>query len=155
MSSSTNAAPVDILLVEDNPAEVRLTRRILDDARVLSKLHVAEDGLAAMRFLNRTGEYADAPRPDLSLLDLNLPKKDGREVLAAVKGDPEFKSIPVVVMTSSEAPRDILRSYELQANCYIIKPIDLDSFVSALKSFEDFWLNVVRLPREEEPPGRA
>lgn len=138
--------PIDILLVEDSPADVDLTREALEDAKVRNTLHVVSDGVAAMEFLRQEGDYADAPRPDLILLDLNLPKKDGREVLADVKADPALRRIPVVILTTSEAEQDILRSYDLHANCYVTKPVDLEQFISVIKSIEKFWLVIVKLP---------
>lgn len=140
--------PIEILLVEDNPADVRLTEEALREGKVRNNLHVARDGVEAVDFLKRRGKYAGAPRPDLVLLDLNLPKKDGREVLAEVKDDAELKTIPIVVLTTSSAEIDILRSYSLHANCYITKPVDLEQFVQVVKSIDDFWLTVVRLPKE-------
>ena len=138
--------PVDILLVEDSPADVRLTREALKEAKVLNELHVVKDGVAALAFLRRKGAYAEKPRPDLVLLDLNLPKKDGREVLAEIKQDSELKLIPVVVLTTSRAEEDVIRSYKLHANAYITKPVDLQQFLSVVKTFEQFWLAVVTLP---------
>jgi two-component system, chemotaxis family, response regulator Rcp1 len=140
--------PIEILLVEDSPADVDLTREALEDAKVRNNLHVASDGVEALAFLRREGPYANAPRPDLILLDLNLPKKDGREVLAEIKADPIQRRIPVVVLTTSEAEQDILRSYDLHANCYITKPVDLEQFVTVVRSIEDFWLAIVKLPTE-------
>ncbi|NQT19164.1 MAG: response regulator [Planctomycetes bacterium] len=139
-------APAEILLVEDNPGDVRLTMEALQEAKVLNTLHVAKDGVEAMAFLRREAENANAPRPDLILLDLNLPRKDGREVLAEIKADDDLKSIPVVVLTTSEAEEDILKSYNLHANCYIVKPVDLDQFIEVVKTLQGFWLMVVRLP---------
>lgn len=141
-------ADIEILLVEDNPADVRLTREALKEAKVRNQLHVVEDGVAAMEFLNRQGEYADAPRPDLILLDLNLPKKDGREVLEEIKQDDALKRIPVVVLTTSQAEEDIVKTYNLHANCYVTKPVDLDQFITIVRSIEDFWLTIVKLPHE-------
>lgn len=138
--------PVDILLVEDTPADVRLTREALKEAKVLNTLYVVEDGVEAMNFLHRKGKYADMPRPDLILLDLNLPKKDGREVLAEVKEDDNLKRIPVVVLTTSRAEEDIIRSYNLHANAYVSKPVDLTQFLKVVRSLEQFWLAVVTLP---------
>ena len=138
--------PVEILLVEDNPGDVRLTQEALKEGRVRNRLHVAGDGVEALAFLRREGRHASAPRPDLILLDLNLPKKDGREVLAEVKTDADLKRIPVVVLTTSEAEQDVLRSYDLHANCYITKPVDLEKFLGVVRSLEDFWLTIVRLP---------
>jgi CheY-like chemotaxis protein len=140
--------PIEILLVEDNPADVRLTKEALREGKVKNSLNVARDGVEALEFLRRQGPYAGAPRPDLILLDLNLPKKDGREVLAEIKADDELKTIPVVVLTTSNAELDILKSYSLHANCYITKPVDLEQFVSVVKAIDDFWLTVVRLPPE-------
>lgn len=140
--------PIEILLVEDNPADVRLTEEALKEGKVRNNLHVTRDGVDALEFLMRVGKYADAVRPDLILLDLNLPRKDGREVLAAIKADPDLKLIPVVVLTTSSAEADILKSYKLHANCYITKPVDLDQFVKVVKSIDDFWLTVVRLPEK-------
>lgn len=139
---------IEILLVEDNPGDVRLTREVLKDGRIRNKLNVAEDGVEALAFLRREGAYADAPQQDLILLDLNLPKKDGREVLAEIKADPVLRRIPVVVLTMSAAEMDILTAYNLHANCYITKPVDLDQFTQVIRSIEDFWLAIVKLPRE-------
>ena len=147
-SIGTDAAAIEVLLVEDSPGDVRLTREAFKDAKVHINLHVAADGAKAMAFLKREGEYANAPRPDLILLDLNLPKKDGREVLAEIKVDPALKTIPVVVLTTSSSEADILRSYQLHANCYITKPVGLEGFLTVVKSIDSFWLSVVRLPRE-------
>ena len=138
--------PIEILLVEDNPGDVRLTVEGLNEGKVRNNLHVAKDGVEALSFLRRQGEHADAVRPDLILLDLNLPRKDGREVLADIKADPDLKTIPVVVLTTSRAEQDVLHSYELQANCYITKPVDLDQFITVVKSIENFWLTIVTLP---------
>lgn len=146
MSSEWSVKPIEILMVEDNPGDVRLTVEALKEGKVRNKLHVVEDGVEAMAFLRGEGEYADAPRPDLILLDLNLPRKDGREVLAEIKGDPNLRRIPVVVLTVSEANEDILKSYDLHANCYVTKPVDLDQFIVVVKSVEDFWLTIVKLP---------
>lgn len=138
--------PIEILLVEDNPGDVRLTVEALKEGKVVNNLTVASDGDMAMAVLRRQGPYADAPRPDIVLLDLNLPKKDGREVLEEVKTDEDLKRIPVVVLTTSEAEKDITEAYSRSANCYITKPVDLDQFLKVVKSIEDFWLEVVRLP---------
>jgi chemotaxis family two-component system response regulator Rcp1 len=140
--------PIEILLVEDNAADVRLTEEALREGKVRNNLHVARDGMEALEFLRRQGKHAKATRPDLILLDLNLPRRDGREVLAEIKDDPALKMIPVVVLTTSSAEADILKSYKLHANCYITKPVDLEQFVSVVKSIDDFWLTVVRLPSE-------
>jgi chemotaxis family two-component system response regulator Rcp1 len=142
--------PIEVLLVEDSPGDVRLTQEAFRDATVRTRLHVVTDGVEAMAFVKRQGEYANAPRPDLILLDLNLPKMDGREVLALIKEDAEFKTIPVVVLTTSGAEEDILRTYRLHANCYLVKPVDLNGFLSVVKSIDDFWLARVRLPHEAE-----
>src|ERR1700676_3271133 len=136
----------EILLVEDSPGDVRLTKEAFKDAKVHVNLHVATDGAAAMAFLERHGEHANAPRPDLILLDLNLPKKGGREVLAEIKESPTLRSIPVVILTTSTAEADILQSYRLHANCYISKPVDLDGFLKVIQSIDNFWLSVVKLP---------
>jgi CheY-like chemotaxis protein len=138
--------PIEILLVEDNKGDVRLTIEGLKEGKVRNNLHVAQDGVEAMDFLRRKGPFKDSVRPDLILLDLNLPRMDGREVLAQLKSDPHFKTIPVVVLTTSRAEQDVLHSYELQANCYITKPVDLEQFITVVKSIEDFWLTIVTLP---------
>jgi two-component system, chemotaxis family, response regulator Rcp1 len=143
-----NATALEVLLVEDSPGDVRLTREAFKDAKVHLNLHVASDGVKAMAFLKHEGEYANAPRPDLVLLDLNLPKKDGREVLEEIKANLTLKSIPVVILTTSSSEADILRSYLLHANCYITKPVGLDGFLKVVKSIDNFWLSVVKLPRE-------
>jgi CheY-like chemotaxis protein len=141
--------PIEILLVEDNPGDVRLTQEVLNDGKVRNNMSVVKDGVDAVSFLQQTGEYADAPRPDIVLLDLNLPKKDGREVLAEIKADSDLKNIPVVVLTTSGAEQDIVKAYDLHANCYITKPVDLDQFIRVIRSIEDFWLTIVKLPRGE------
>ena len=146
MTTEATGRPIEILLVEDSPGDVRLTRETLKDAKVLNNLNVVEDGEQAMAFLHHDTPYTDAPRPDLILLDLNLPRKDGREVLAEIKSDSQFRRIPVVVLTTSAAEQDILKSYDLHANCYITKPVDLDQWITVVKSIEDFWLTIVRLP---------
>lgn len=148
MTMSTIGRPIEILLVEDSPGDVRLTREALRDAKIANHLHVVSDGEEAIAFLRRDGRYGAAPTPDLVLLDLNLPKKDGREVLAEVKNDPLLKRIPVVVLTTSQAERDIVQSYELHANCYVTKPVDLDQFVDVVRSVQDFWFTIVKLPSE-------
>ena len=135
-----------ILLVEDNAGDVRLTREALHEGKVANQLIVASDGVEALAVLHRTGSQAAAPRPDLILLDLNLPRKDGRDVLAEIKQDPDLRRIPVVVLTTSKAEEDILRTYNLHANCYITKPVDFEKFVSVVKTIDEFWLTVVRLP---------
>jgi CheY-like chemotaxis protein len=141
----TAGRPIEILLVEDNPGDVRLTIEALRDSKVRNNLQVARDGVEALDFLRRP----NAVRPDLILLDLNLPRKDGREVLAEIKADASLKTIPVVVLTTSRAEQDVLRTYELQANCYITKPVDLDQFITVVKSIEDFWLTIVTLPHRK------
>jgi len=138
--------PIHVLLVEDSPGDIRLTQEALKDAKMHINLHVARDGQQAMSFLMRQGEYANGPRPDLILLDLNLPKKDGREVLKEIKEDPTLKIIPVVILTTSASEADILRSYSLHANCYITKPVSLDGFLTVVKSIDSFWMSVVKLP---------
>jgi chemotaxis family two-component system response regulator Rcp1 len=145
-----DATPIEVLLVEDSPGDVRLTREAFKDAKVHINLRVAPDGAEAMDFLNRVGKHSDAPRPDLILLDLNLPKKDGREVLEEIKESPVLKSIPVVILTTSASDADILRSYRLHANCYITKPVGLDGFLEVVKSIDSFWLSVVKLPHEPQ-----
>ncbi len=146
-STETSAPPIQLLLIEDSPGDVRLTQEALKDAEVQIKLHVAQDGSEAMAFLRREGKYSTAPRPDLILLDLNLPKKDGREVLQELKTSPAFKSIPIVVLTTSASDADILQSYLLHANCYITKSVDLKGFLRVVKSIDSFWFSVVKLPR--------
>ncbi len=148
MSSKAIGKPIEILLIEDNPGDIRLTKEALNEGKVLNKLHVVEDGMEALAFLNREGKYSDVPRPELILLDLNLPKKDGRDVLAEIKTNENLKRIPVVVLTTSRSEEDILKSYDLNANCYITKPVDLVQFIEVVKSIEDFWLTVVKLPSE-------
>jgi chemotaxis family two-component system response regulator Rcp1 len=138
----------EVLLVEDSPGDVRLTREALKDAKVHINLHVAADGMQAMEFLKREGKYAGVPRPDLILLDLNLPKKDGREVLEEIKENPALQSIPIVILTTSSSEEDVLKSYRLHANCYISKPVDLEGFLTVVKSIDSFWLSIVKLPRE-------
>jgi two-component system, chemotaxis family, response regulator Rcp1 len=150
-SNRTGAQPLEVLLVEDSPGDVRLTKEALKDAKVHINLGVVRDGIDAMAFLMREGEYATAPRPDLILLDLNLPRKDGREVLKEIKENPELKSIPVVILTTSASEADILRSYLLHANCYITKPVNLDGFLTVVKSIDSFWLSVVKLPPNPGP----
>jgi chemotaxis family two-component system response regulator Rcp1 len=139
--------PIDILLVEDNEADIRLTQEVLTDSKVRNNLIVARNGDEALACLRQQGKYSGFPRPDLVLLDLNLPVKDGREVLAQVKGDPNLKSIPVVILTTSKAEEDIVKTYNLHANCYIAKPVDLEQFVTVVSYIEDFWLAIVKLPK--------
>jgi two-component system, chemotaxis family, response regulator Rcp1 len=142
--------PIEVLLVEDSPGDVRLTQEAFRDANKAIHLHVASDGVEAMAFLKREGVYARAPRPELILLDLNLPKMDGREVLAHIKEDPNLKTIPTVILTTSEAEADIVKSYQLQANCYLSKPVQLDAFEALVKSINDFWLTKVKLPQQRQ-----
>jgi CheY-like chemotaxis protein len=149
MESEAVGRPIDILLVEDNPGDVRLTREALKDAKVRNNLYTVGDGVEAMAFLHREGEYADVPRPDVILLDLNMPRMDGRETLAQIKADRELRRIPVVILTVSQAEEDIVRSYDLHANCYITKPVDLDDFLAVVESIQDFWLTIVKLPPNE------
>jgi two-component system response regulator len=143
------ARPIDILLVEDDPGDELMTREAFEDNRIGNTLHVAHDGEEALEFLYRQGPHAEAPRPDLILLDLNLPKYDGRQVLEKVKSDPDLAHIPVVVLTTSSAEEDILRSYKLHANAYVTKPVDLDQFIAAIKQIDDFFVQVVRLPQRK------
>ena len=150
MSDRKPAAPVEILLVEDNPADVRLTREALKEGKVYNNLHWAKDGVEALEFLHRQGKHAAAPRPDIILLDLNLPKIDGREVLQDIKKDENLKRIPVVILTTSKAEEDVLKSYNLHANCYVTKPVDLEQFIVVVKSIDMFWLTVVTLPNGKD-----
>ena len=147
-----NGMPIEVLLVEDSPGDVRLTQEAFRDANNTIHLHVAIDGVEAMAFLKREGTHIHVPRPDLILLDLNLPKMDGREVLAHIKEDPSLKMIPTVILTTSEAEADIVRSYELQANCYLNKPVQLEEFENLVKSINDFWLTKVKLPQQKKTP---
>jgi two-component system, chemotaxis family, response regulator Rcp1 len=146
MSERTKGAPVEILLVEDNPADVRLTQEALKEGKVFNNLHWSKDGVEALEFLRRQGKHAAAPRPDIILLDLNLPKKDGREVLFEIKNDDQLKRIPVVILTTSKAEEDVLKTYNLHANCYVTKPVDLEQFIRVVKTIDQFWLTVVTLP---------
>lgn len=146
MTSMHMGRPIEILLVEDSPGDVRLTKEALGEGKLHNRVHVATDGVEAMSFLRQAGQYAGVPLPDLILLDLNMPKKDGREVLAEIKADQRLMHIPVVVLTTSEAERDILKSYKLHANCYITKPVDFEQFIGVVRSIEDFWLTIVKLP---------
>jgi len=141
--------PIIILLVEDNPGDAELAREALDYDKMNNDLHVVDDGEKAMEFLHREGSYADAPRPDLILLDLNLPKKDGRQVLAEIKSDSNLKRIPVVILTTSKSEADVIKTYDLHANCYITKPIDLNQFLHVVRSIEEFWMSIVVLPPRE------
>jgi len=140
--------------IEDSASDVRLTREAMDSAKVLNNLNVVGDGVEAMNYLRREGKYANAPRPDLILLDLNMPRKDGREVLAEVKGDPDLKRIPVVILTVSKAEEDVLKAYNLHANCYISKPVNLAQFLKVVESIESFWLTIVELPPNGSAPGK-
>ena len=148
LDTASRAGPIVVLLVEDSPGDVRLTREALKDAKVHISLHVAADGIEAMAFLKREGLHAGVPRPDLILLDLNLPKKDGREVLKEIKESAELGSIPVVVLTTSAASEDVMSSYRLHANCYITKPVDFEQFLKVVRSIDEFWLSIVKLPRK-------
>ena len=142
----SNTKVVEILMVEDNASDARLAEETLKDSKVHNNLYHVKDGVEAMHFLHRQGEYADAPHPDLILLDLNLPRKDGREVLAEIKEDPELRLVPVVVLTTSEAERDLVRTYDLHANAYVVKPLDLNRFIEVVQAIEDFWFAIVKLP---------
>ena len=146
----TKPKTATILLVEDNPGDAELAREALENSKFINQLHVAEDGVQAMAFLHRQEPYTDAPRPDIILLDLNLPKKDGREVLAEIKSDEKLKTIPVVILTSSKADEDVIRSYELHANCYITKPLDISRFFDVVKNIKEFWMSIVVLPHKGE-----
>jgi CheY-like chemotaxis protein len=146
MTLSQPVRQIEVLLVEDDPGDVLMTREAFEDYKVTNQLHVVQDGADAMAFLRREGEYADVPRPDLVLLDLNLPRMDGREVLQAIKSDPLLASIPVVVLTTSEAEEDVLRSYSLHANAYVTKPVDFERFIDVVRQIDDFFVTVVRLP---------
>jgi len=149
VSNPPQQRPIEILMVEDSPSDAQLTIEALHAAKIVNRLSHVEDGVEALRFLRREGPYADAPRPDLILLDLNLPRKDGREVLDELKRDPDLKVIPVVVLTTSRSEQDVLRSYQLHANCYITKPVDFTQFMGVVKAIEHFWLTVVTLPKEK------
>ena len=146
MCDQTSGRPIEILLVEDNLGDVRLTVEAFKESRVYNTLNAVRDGVEALAFLRREGDYAHVSRPGLILLDLNLPRKDGRQVLAEIKGDPSLRRIPVVILTTSEAAQDIVEAYDLRANCYITKPIDLEQFMAVVRSIEDFWLTTVSLP---------
>ncbi len=147
--NANEAKPVEVLLVEDNPGDVRLTEEALKEGKVLNNLSVVRDGVEAMAFLNREGRYANAPRPDIVLLDLNLPRKDGREVLLEIKAHETFRRIPVVILTTSRAEDDVVHTYDLHANCYIAKPVDLEQFIRVVQSIKEFWFSVVKLPGNE------
>jgi len=141
--------PVEILLAEDNPGDAKLTKKAFEQGKILNNLHIVEDGVAALEFLRKDGEYRDKPRPDLVLLDLNMPRKDGWEVLEEIKDEPDLAPIPVIVLTSSEAEEDIVKSYELQANAYLTKPVDFKGFMEIVNGFEEFWLSVVKMPPKD------
>ncbi|QLD90213.1 response regulator [Natronomonas salina] len=147
--SNRRGEPADVLLVEDNPGDVRLTQEAFREGRIQTTIHVATDGVEAMKFLEQTGEYADAPRPDIVLLDLNLPRKNGDEVLEEMKADPELDHIPVIVLTSSAAEEDVAKLYDCNANAYLTKPVDPDEFIETVRTLEEFWLSVVRLPQHD------
>lgn len=149
MTAVDAVKPINILLVEDSAPDVDLTLEAFKEAKVRNVVAVARDGVEAMAYLRREGPYSGATTPDIVLLDLNMPRKDGREVLAEIKADPDLKTIPVVILTTSQAEQDIMRTYGLHANCYINKPVDLDQFLGVVQSIEDFWLSIVRLPRPE------
>lgn len=148
MADERNGHSIEILMVEDNPGDVRLTLEAFKDAKVRNHVHVAQDGVEAMKFLRKEAPFEGVPRPDIILLDLNLPKKDGREVLAEIKKDQDLRRIPVVILTTSRAEQDILETYNLHANCFITKPVDLDQFMHVIQIIEDFWLTIVKLPPE-------
>ncbi|MFO8017763.1 MAG: response regulator [Promethearchaeia archaeon] len=150
MLGTEKGKPVEILLVEDNPGDVRLTKEALKESKIINNLHVVENGIEAMSFLKQEGDYKDMPEPDLILLDLNLPKKDGREVLADIKEDERLKRIPVVILTTSSADEDILHTYNLHANCFITKPVDMNQFTKVVKNIGDFWFSIVKLPKRED-----
>ena len=151
MTWQKNLRPIEILMVEDNPGDVRLTREALKGGKVLNEIHVVTDGVAALNFLRRKAPYEDKPRPDLVLLDLNLPKKDGREVLSEMKSDPDLKVIPVVILTTSQAEEDVIRAYNLNCNCYVTKPVDFEQFTRIVQAIEQFWLTIVTLPPHPAP----
>ncbi len=146
MTTTRETRPVEILMVEDNPGTVRLTQEVMRESKVRNTMHVVHDGVEALAFMRQQGRYATAPRPDLVLLDLNLPRKDGRETLSEMKSDEDLRRIPVVILTSSRSEEDVLRAYNLHANCYLTKPIGLEDFVKIVKSIESFWIEVVTLP---------
>jgi len=148
MVRGADLEPIEILLVEDNPVDILMTRHALQEAKVFNKLHVAEDGEEATDFLYRKGKHASAPRPDLILLDLNLPKKNGRELLAEVKRDPDLLDIPVIVLTTSQEEQDVTMCYQLHGNCFITKPVDMDQFTEVVRSIEGFWFTIVKLPNK-------
>ena len=145
-TADVQVQPAEILLVEDNPGDVRLVQEALRESKIINQLHAVSDGKEALAFLRKQGSYANSRRPDLILLDLNLPRKDGREVLSEIKADPDLRRIPVVIVTSSKAEDDILKSYNHHANCYITKPLDLEKFIEVVKAIQDFWISIVKLP---------
>jgi CheY-like chemotaxis protein len=147
--------PIEVLLVEDDPGDVLLIREAFEDNKVANRLHVVADGVEALEFMRQTGEHKEAPRPDLVLLDLNLPRKDGREVLAEVKNDDALRTIPVVVLTTSQAEEDVLRSYDLHANAYVTKPVDFDRFIGVVRQIDQFFVSVVKLPNHRATPRTA
>lgn len=149
MTAPLNLKAIDILLVEDNSGDVRLTREALKEGKVFNSLHVVGDGIEALAFLRHEGQYAKSAHPDIILLDLNLPRMDGRELLAKIKTDPDLRRIPVVILTTSKAEEDIIKTYDLHANCYITKPVDIDCFIKVVKSVEEFWFTIVKLPTEK------
>jgi chemotaxis family two-component system response regulator Rcp1 len=151
MTDQRHGDPVILLLVEDNPADARLTQEAMKESKMLNKLYQVEDGVEAMAFLRKQGKYADMPRPDVILLDLNMPRKDGRQTLKEIKEDPELRRIPVVVLTVSSAEEDIMKSYDLHANCFVSKPLDLEMFAKVVAGIENFWFEIVRLP----PNGKS
>ena len=151
MTGQRTLRPIEILMVEDNPGDVRLTREALKEGKIWNEIQVVSDGVAALEFLRRKPPYETAPRPDLVLLDLNLPKKDGREVLSSMKADPLLKAIPVVILTTSQAEEDVIRAYNLNCNCYVTKPVDFEQFTRIVQAIEQFWLTIVTLPPHPEP----
>ncbi len=146
MPRNEKLGPIEILLVDDNPGDIRLTQEALKESKVLNNIHIVEDGMEALEFLRKEGKFKNVITPDIVLLDLNLPKRNGREVLADIKADDFLKKIPVVILTMSRAEEDILKSYALHANCYITKPVDMDQFIKIVRSIENFWFSIVRLP---------
>jgi len=150
MTVESQPRAIDILLIEDNPGDIRLTQEILKESKIRNKIFVVDNGADAMEFLQRQGKFSNAVRPDLILLDLNMPRKDGREVLAEIKRDPVLKRIPVVILTTSKDEQDVLKTYELYANCYITKPVGLEQFVTVVRAIEDFWLAIVKLPPDRK-----
>ncbi len=150
MTTNNRSKIIDILLIEDSSTDVLMIREALSEGKLLNKIHVAEDGVEALDFLHKRGKFASSPRPNLILLDLNLPRKNGREVLAEIKADEDLKRIPVVMLTTSSAEEDILKSYNLHANCYVVKPVEFDSFVKAVQSIQHFWFSIVALPPAKE-----